>query len=84
MCSLSWGVSVLEYQQSFFIPVIGCTAVNKFAVGYPVYQVTTVTTEQLVILEAAFIFSIMGNFTVNLKKTQTQATLKVTLKLVII
>jgi len=58
----------LEYQQSYFILVIGCTAVNKFAVGSPVSQVATVTTEQLVILEGISVFSITIKFTVNLKK----------------
>lgn len=48
--------------------VIRCTAVNKFAVRSPVSQVATGTTEQLVILETAFVFSITRNFTVNLKK----------------
>lgn len=81
MCSLTEGVSVLEYQQSYFILVIECTAVNKFAAGSPVSQIT-VSTEQLVILETVFIFSIMRNFTVSLKRNPN--TLKVTLIPVII
>lgn len=82
MCSLTEGVSVLEYQQSYFILVIECTAVNKFAAGSPVSQMITVSTEQLVILETVFIFSIMRNFTVSLKRIPN--TLEVTLIPVII